>query len=358
LETYRKNNGRSKKSNNYAVIDLFCGIGGLTHGFVKEKFNVVAGIDVDESCKYAFEKNNNAEFINKRIEDISSNYLKKLFPKNSKKILIGCAPCQPFSKYTSKVTTDNKWGLLYEFARLIKKVKPEIISMENVPHLTNHVVYKDFVKTLKKLNYKITVEKVKCEEYGVPQKRTRLVLLASKLGKIDLIKKTHKNGNIKTVQQAIGNLQPIKDGETCKKDKIHKARKLDTINKKRIKHTSIGGSWKEWPKELVLKCHKKKTGKSYRNVYGRMDWNKPASTITTLCCGLGNGRFGHPEQDRAISLREAALLQSFPKYYKFVKPRQQPTFNKLSKHIGNAVPVKLGKVIAKSIKKHLENVYV
>jgi DNA (cytosine-5)-methyltransferase 1 len=342
---------KNSLSQEYAVIDLFCGIGGLTHGFVKEKFNVVAGIDIDETCKYAYEENNKAAFINKKIEEVTGEYLNSLYPKGSKKILIGCAPCQPFSKYTSKVEKDEKWGLLYHFARLIKEVKPDIVSMENVPHLVHHKVYKDFVKRLQKLDYNVSPKIVKCEEYGVPQKRRRLVLLASKNGNINLIKETHKR-NYKTVKDAIGKLKPIKDGETCKSDKVHKARKLDEINKERIEHTPPGGGWKDWPKRLVLKCHKKKTGKTYRNVYGRMEWNKPAPTITTLCCGLGNGRYGHPKQDRAISLREAALFQSFPKYYKFIKPYEPAKFT-LGRHIGNAVPVQLGKIIAKSIKNHL-----
>jgi len=352
----KKKQEESANLQKYAVIDLFCGIGGLTHGFVKEKFNVVAGIDIDDSCKYAYEENNSANFINKKIEDIDSSYLKKLYPKGVKKILIGCAPCQPFSKYTSKIEKDGKWGLLYEFARLIREIKPEIISMENVPQLTQHKVYDDFVRTLQKLKYEVTVEKVRCEEFGVPQKRTRLVLLASKRGKIELIEKTHNKENFKTVRDAIGKLESIKHGETSKKDKIHRARKLDDLNFKRIKHTSEGGGWKQWPEELVLECHKKKSGLSYSSVYGRMKWNEPAPTMTTLCCGLGNGRFGHPEQNRAISLREAALFQTFPKYYKFVVPRNPVTFQ-LGKHIGNAVPVKLGIVIAKSIKRHIENTY-
>lgn len=349
-----KNSTISPILNQYSVVDLFCGIGGLTHGFVKEKFNVVAGIDSDESCRYAYEKNNSSNFISKKIEEISKEDLENLYPVGSKKILIGCAPCQPFSSYTSKVEKDGKWGLLYEFARLVKELKPEIVSMENVPQIRNHEVYKDFIKTLDENDYKVTVEKVRCEKYGVPQKRTRLVLLASRLGEIKLMNKTHKDNNYKTVKNAIGNLPKIADGETCVNDKMHRARKLNEVNKKRILHSKPGGTWNDWPEELILECHKRPTGKTYKNIYGRMEWDKPSQTITTLCCGIGNGRFGHPEQDRAISIREAALLQSFPKSYKFVAPRQPVFFGKLGVHIGNAVPVKLGKVIAKSIKKHLE----
>ena len=139
---------------------------------------------------------------------------------------------------------------------------------------------------------------------------------------------------------------------------LHKASKLSPINLKRIRQSKPGGSWKDWDKDLLLECHQKDSGKSYVSVYGRMEWDKPSPTMTTQCNGIGNGRFGHPEQDRAISLREAALLQTFPKSYKFFDENNPLTTRQLSTHIGNAVPVKLGKVIGKSIKKHIESIKV
>jgi DNA (cytosine-5)-methyltransferase 1 len=338
----------------YSVVDLFCGIGGLSHGFYKENFKIVAGIDSDKTCKYAYEVNNESSFIDSNIQDISVDYLKELYPKDNIKILIGCAPCQPFSTYTKLFEKDEKkWGLLYEFGRLIEGVQPEIVSMENVPQLKEQKVFKDFVDLLKKNNYEVNYSVVKCVEYGIPQNRKRLVLLASKFGNLELIKPTHSKGNYKTVKDAIFNLEPIEDGQTSKKDKLHTSRKLTPINKKRIQNTPYGGSWENWSDELKLKCHKKESGKSFKNVYGRMKWEEPSPTITTQSTGIGNGRFGHPIQNRAISLREAALLQTFPKYYKIVSPEIPFSFRNYGTHIGNAVPVKLGKVIAKSIKKHL-----
>lgn len=124
----------------------------------------------------------------------------------------------------------------------------------------------------------------------------------------------------------------------------------------RIKATPYGGSWKDWPEDLILNCHKKNGGKSFGSVYGRMVWDKPAPTMTTLCTGLGNGRFGHPEQNRAISAREAALFQTFPDTYKFFPNEQDVSLTKASRYIGNAVPPKLGEVIAESIKQHLRNI--
>lgn len=336
------------------VVDLFCGVGGLTHGFYKEGFNVLAGVDSDESCRYAFEINNKSQFISKPIEEITGDELKEIYPKQGIKILVGCAPCQPFSTYNLKKKKDNKWGLLYQFTRLIKEVEPEIISMENVPQLIKEKVFADFVKTLEENKYLVNYNIVNAKDYGVPQNRRRLVLLASKLGRIELIPPTHTKP--KTVRQAIGKLEKIKDGEISKKDKLHRARKLSELNKKRIKSTPEGGSWEHWSKDLILDCHKKDSGKTFGSVYGRMNWDAPAPTMTTQCIGLGNGRFGHPEQDRAISLREAAIIQSFPKNYKFIDPKSDYTIAKIATHIGNAVPVKLGQAIAQSIKNSLTRI--
>ncbi|MGV4437980.1 DNA cytosine methyltransferase [Ornithobacterium rhinotracheale] len=343
------------------VVDLFCGIGGLSHGFVREGFNVVAGIDIDDTCKYSFESNNKSVFISKSVSDISREQIIELYGETKYKILIGCAPCQPFSSYTfkQKERKDNgKWKLLYEFSRLVKEVQPDIISMENVSQLLNFKkasVFDDFIEELKKNGYYVYYEIVNCPDYGIPQKRKRLVLLASKLGEIKLIPKTHNKKNYVTVRDAIGKLPKIQDGEVYKKDRLHYARKLSKLNKKRIQNTPYGGSWKDWPEELKLECHKKDSGKSYPSVYGRMKWDEPSPTMTTHCIGYGNGRFGHPEQDRAISLREASLLQTFPLDYKFFKEEEVFSSATIARQIGNAVPVRLGEVVAQSIKEHLKS---
>jgi DNA (cytosine-5)-methyltransferase 1 len=348
--------------NDFSVVDLFCGIGGLSHGFILEGFRVNAGIDTDQSCQFAFEKNNNAKFVHKDITKVSQKDLSNLFVNGSRKILVGCAPCQPFSSYThkDKDKKESKWGLLYEFSKLIEKTTPDIVSMENVAQLVNFKkapVFEDFLTTLKKMKYYVTYQIVHCPEYGIPQNRKRLVLLASKLGEIKLISKTHSRGNYVTVKDTIGRQPPIKDGETHKKDRLHFSRKLSTINKKRIEKTPYGGSWEDWPDDLLLDCHKKKSGQSYKSVYGRMKWENPSPTITTHCVGYGNGRFGHPEQNRAISLREAALLQTFPRNYEFFEEGKPFSSVSIARQLGNAVPVLLGQVIAKSIKEHLKSLH-
>lgn len=232
--------------------------------------------------------------------------------------------------------------------------------MENVAQILSFKqkpVLSDFVNLLERNQYHVDFKIVYCPDYGIPQTRKRIVLLASRLGEINLIPSTHKKKNYKTVRQTIGKLPPIEAGEICPTDPLHRARSLSELNLKRIRATPIKGSWRDWDKDLMLNCHKKDSGKSFGSVYGRMDWDEPAPTMTTLCTGLGNGRFGHPEQNRAISLREAAMFQTFPKGYKFFSPKESISITKASRYIGNAVPPKLGKVTARSILNHLKKIY-
>ena len=344
------------KYKKFAVVDLFCGAGGLTNGFIQEKFNVVAGVDFDASCKYAFETNNKAKFLHKDLNKTPVKVIEALYPANRRRILIGCAPCQAFSTYGQRYKDSDKWKLLYSFGRIINQIQPEIISMENVPQLKkyrNRKVFNDFLKVLYDSDYHVWHDEVRAQENGVPQHRTRLILMASRLGPIELIEKTHDEDEYITVKQAISHLPKISAGETHKKDELHKARSLSELNLKRIRTTPEGGGWKDWKYNLINKCHKKKTGKSYVSVYGRMRWDDLSPALTTQCTGYGNGRYGHPVQDRAISLREAAILQSFPEDYEFIDDNSPFYHSWVEKHIGNAVPVLLAKAIAKSIKNHI-----
>lgn len=337
-----------------SCVDLFCGAGGLTHGFFLEGIPVSAGIDMDPACRFPYEQNNEAKFVERDIGKITASELNDLFGDAKIKILAGCAPCQPFSTYAQRYESDGKngrWGLLYHFARLVEQTDPDVITMENVPTVAKHVVFNDFVKTLERRGYSVWFDVVNSSEYGVPQVRRRMVLLASKLGKIKMVDPTHKKP--RTVRQAIGHLRVLSAGERAPKDKLHVSAGLSKINLERIKVSKPGGTWRDWPKRLVAACHQKESGRTYPGVYGRMEWNKPAPTMTTQCHGFGNGRFGHPEQNRAISLREAAILQSFPRKYAFVPEDGEVNFTLLGRLIGNAVPVDLGRAIAKSIKAHL-----
>jgi DNA (cytosine-5)-methyltransferase 1 len=348
------------RKHSISVVDLFCGIGGLAYGMKKAGINVVAGVDVDEKCKFAFEKNNDALFVNKSIQKITSEEVLNLYPPNALRVLVGCAPCQPFSRYTRKEKNRDKkvdWGLLYYFLKLISEVEPIVVSMENVPEITHNDVFTDFVKGLISMGYSVHWQYVYCPNFGIPQNRRRLVLLASKLGKIKLIAPTHKPENYKTVKMAIGKLESIKAGNSSKKDRFHKSAFLTRINLERIRQSLPGGSWRDWDNKLRANCHRKKTGNTYSSVYSRMEWNKPSPTITTQFFNFGTGRFGHPEQDRALSIREGAILQTFPKKYKFTPSSTPVEFKRLGRYIGNAVPVRLGEVIGKSILKHFEVLY-
>jgi DNA (cytosine-5)-methyltransferase 1 len=342
----------------FSCVDLFCGAGGLTHGFVLEGIPVVAGIDLDPACKFPYEANNQAQFLERDVSKVDSQEIAELLGDADVKILAGCAPCQPFSTYSHRYEVDQKggkWGLLYEFARLVEGTQPDIISMENVPSVAKHAVFRDFVETVKTQGYHVWYGVVDSSHYGVPQARKRMVMLASKHGPIGLIPPTAPRP--KTVREAIGHLRPLGAGESAPRDKLHISSKLSSTNLARIRASRPGGTWRDWPKHLVAECHRSESGRTYPGVYGRMEWDKPSPTMTTQCYGFGNGRFGHPEQDRGISLREAAILQSFPKNYKFLPDGEEVSFKALGRMIGNAVPVDLGRAIAKSIKIHLQTLH-
>ncbi len=243
--------------------------------------------------------------------------------------------------------------MLYSFGGLAQAIHPEIIAMENVPELEKTAVFSDFENGLKDHGYHIFHKIVYCPDYGIPQSRKRLVLLASSLDEISLLPATHSHSNYVTVKDAIGNLPPLIAGSTDPDDLMHSATALSEKNLKRIRQSVPGGTWRDWDKELQLKCHKKSSGKTYPSVYGRMLWDAPSPTITTQFYGYGNGRFGHPSQDRALSLREGAILQSFPRDYKFISSTDILNKHKLGLQIGNAVPVRLGEVIGLSILEHI-----
>jgi DNA (cytosine-5)-methyltransferase 1 len=340
------------------AIDVFCGIGGLSYGLKKAGINVVAGIDSDESCKYAFETNVMGQFLAKDIADVKGSFLKKTYWKDESKIkiLVGCAPCQPFSSHSNKDKKryyGKKWNLLNEFKRLVTESSPDIVSMENVPNLANQPIFQRFLLSLKDAGYFVSYSNVYCPDYGIPQKRRRLVLLASKLGEIKLIPKSHSPDQYVSVKQAIGDLPAIQSGQICETDFLHRTSKLSQDNLHRIKASKPNGTWMDWDESMKLECHKKDTGASYKSVYGRMSWNEPSPTITTQFYNYGTGRFGHPVQNRAITIREAAILQSFPRGYKFCESSETISIKNLGVHIGNAVPVDLGLAIGKSIKLHV-----
>lgn len=341
-------------ANKIYAIDLFCGAGGLTYGLRQAGINVVAGIDIDPDTEHAYSINNKpSRYILKDIADVTPEELDALYPKDGIKLLAGCAPCQPFSKLTNGTDGHKSFNMLDYFGRLITSIKPDLVMMENVPELTfrGKDVFARFLKTLQDNSYEYDCKVLSCFEYGVPQSRKRLVLLASKIGKIGIPAGTYSIDSIEvTVKHAISSLPPIEAGEICNADFLHAAAKCSNLNMKRLRATKPdGGSRDSWPDELILDCHKKESGKSYKAIYGRMWWDRPAPTITTLCLGIGNGRFGHPEQNRAMSMREAALLQSFPVGYEFWPADKKVSRKAISRMIGNAVPPMLAKALGNAL---------
>ena len=354
----RRKSGSKGRSSAIEIraVDLFCGAGGLTRGLEAAGIDVVTGVDIDPACEYPFTANNSASFLKKSVEDVAASDFTDALRGASLTLLAGCAPCQPFSTYSQGKAgpEDERWNLLNQFARLVKEMQPDLVTMENVPRLGKQAVFAKFVSDLMDDNYFVSHKVVDCADYGVPQHRQRLVLLASKHGPIEMIAPTVKTQFYETVRDAIEELPPLKAGDICLDDPLHQASELSALNLKRIRVSKAGGTWRDWDANLVADCHKKKTGKTYPGVYGRMPWDQPAPTMTTQFYGFGNGRFGHPHQNRAISLREGAILQSFPRGYKFVAEGDPVYIKTIGRLIGNAVPVKLGHAIGKSIVRHIK----
>ncbi len=341
-----------------SVIDLFCGAGALSHGFLLEQFDISCGYDTDESCRFAFEANNNAPFVRRDVATLEPREISGEFLTGIPSVLVGCAPCQPFSSY-SQGRENQAWKLLKDFGHLAAAILPDIVSMENVPQLTRFKdgeIFDAFVQHLENVGYSVRWTTVDCQDYGVPQTRSRLVLIASKHGTPCLPEPTHKDGCRVTVWKAIGDMPALAAGSSDPHDPLHRASSMSDTNLRRIRASSPGGTWRDWENALVTHCHKRETGQGYASVYGRMKWNQAAPTITTQFYGFGNGRFGHPEQDRALSLREGAMLQTFPRNYRFVELNEPITFKRVGRMIGNAVPVALAKAIARAVTTHLEEV--
>jgi DNA (cytosine-5)-methyltransferase 1 len=320
---------------------------------VRGGVNVVAGIDLDGVCRYPYEANNSrALFLEQDVKDLTGASVSKLLGKARFTLLAGCAPCQPFSTYSRsdrKRGGNSDWELVASFGRLVREVRPHFVTMENVPQVEQHPVFQEFLSALE--GYHLVWSALDCSSIGIPQTRKRLVLLASRLGPECLSLPT-SNGMVTTVRDTISQLPPLAAGEMDKGDPLHVACNLSTLNLERIRASRPGGTWRDWKPSLRAACHRKSTGDTYPSVYGRMEWDKPAPTITTQCFGYGNGRFGHPEQHRAITLREAAMLQTFPRSYAFVKKGERVRFSSLGRLIGNAVPVRLGEVIANIFLRH------
>ncbi|MCY3932083.1 MAG: DNA cytosine methyltransferase [Acidobacteria bacterium] len=328
------------------AIDLFCGAGGLTCGLRQAGWDVAAGIDVDTCVGETYRRNNlGSRFVPADIRSVRGQDILSLVGRTPPRelLLAGCAPCQPFSKQ-NRYRGAQKGGeatLLREFARLVREVKPGVVLMENVPGVAavpGFSSFRRFLRTLRECGYEYSASVLNASDFGVPQHRKRLVVLALRHGDVELAAPTRLTDQATTVRRTIAQFPAIEAGESHPSLPNHEASPLSSKNLERIRATPPdGGARKTWPPHLNLDCHNR-AGTGFNDVYGRMWWDRTAPTLTGKCNSLSNGRFGHPEQHRAISLREAAALQTFADDYDFDGFRSH-----IAKWIGNAVPVSFAK---------------
>lgn len=331
------------------AIDFFCSIGGVSLGFKQAGIKVLGGIDIDKSCQETYEKNIKAKFLPENVSSLPKEIVAEFFNIKQNQddlIFVGCSPCQYYSNIkTNKKKASETRLLLADFQEFVDYYKPGYVFIENVPGLDKNPESPlgSFKNFLRNNGYVMDEDVLNAKYYGVPQNRRRYILIASRVKKEIKLPEANKK-DIKTVKHAIGDYSkfpPIKAGVKDNSEFIHSSARLSEINMKRIKATPInGGSRITWKDEtLQVDCYKRHEG--YTDVYGRMFWDKPSPTITTRFVSLSNGRYGHPEQDRAISLREGATLQSFPEDFIFYSNSQ----GTVAKMIGNAVPPELSKNI-------------
>ena len=334
------------------AFDFFCGAGGLTRGLRDAGIEVVAGIDNDDRCRSTYQYNNpQTAFLHSDIKAIDRNSLplKGLSGRREEVLFAGCAPCQPFSQHRKGSRKGRDATLLKEFGRLVEDVLPDYVLIENVPGIARVPGFSTFRRFLQMLNthgYQYSYDVLDAKSYGVPQNRRRLVLLANRDRKPSLPDPTHGGQfhPVRTVREAIAHLPAIGPGERHPEIFNHVAASMTALNRERLHKTPHnGGDRRSWPEHLRLNCHIGHD-KGHTDVYGRMSWDSPAPALTGRCHSISNGRYGHPKQDRAISLREAAALQSFPDDYRFFGSSKA-----IAMQIGNAVPVRLAEQLGRHI---------
>lgn len=342
------------KDNKLKAIDFFCSGGGMTHGMRIAGINVIAGIDIDPECRDTYEKNNpGSKFINADIFEFEEDDLKKrtgIEKNDDNMIFIGCSPCQYWSILrTDKTKSETSKDLLKEFHRFVKYYNPGFVVVENVPGILSKKEesgLEEFVSDLEKRGYTVWYDIVNMSEYGVPQTRRRFSLIASRVTKNKILPEK-KECSKPTVRDFIGEhngFPKINSGHRDTSSFDHSTASLSEKNLRRIRKTPKNGGLPTWTRDKKLGREKYK-GNGFPDVYGRMSWDKPSPTITTKFYILSNGRFGHPEEDRALSIREGATLQTFPKDYVFYAKSLQTK----GKMIGNAVPPEFAKRIGKAI---------
>ena len=344
-------------TNKMYAVDFFCGAGGFSEGFKQAGIPVLAALDNHKACEHTYRKNHpKTQFIRRDIIGYSPQELKSftgIGRHNDNMIFIGCAPCQYWSniRHIRNKSYQSRNLLLY-FCGFVEFFRPGFVVVENVTGVFKNKRdsgLNDLCTSLERHGYDISISDVfSVKDFGVPQTRRRFLLIASRCKNRDIVL-CPTTETPSTVRDTIGHLKPIKAGMTDPEDPLHVAARLEWRNILRLKKTPEGGDRSSWmnDEELLINCYRDKPISYHRHNYGRMAWNKPAPTITTRFTSIGCGQFGHPKQNRAISLREGALLQTFPKKYEFPRISMEED----SRSIGNAVPPKFAKAVGKAIKR-------
>ncbi len=341
------------------VVDFFCGAGGMSLGLSLANLKIVAGIDFDDDCQATYEANlSGAKFINSDISKLRPSSLSTTLaiePGDDSMVFAGCSPCQYWSKIqTDRTKSAQSAFLLKEFQKHVRYFRPGFLMVENVPGLLNRKnesVLPRFLNFLSKSGYAYDHAVINSNHYGVPQNRIRYLLIASRLQAEIQLPPPEEDPSL-VVGKFIGaerGFPKIPAGHRDDSDFMHSASALSDFNLRRIKKIRKPGgdrmAWKD-DEELQINAYRGEGGdKRFRDVYGRMAWDRPAPTITTRFNSLSNGRFGHPTEHRAISLREGATLQTFPRTFIFKGSSQ----NSLARQIGNAVPPELARRVGEHL---------
>lgn len=335
------------------AIDFFCGAGGLTRGLLDAGIEVLAGVDTDKRLQQTYQNNNKpSEFICEDITQINIIELRKRLGivRGDVVLYAACCPCQPFSTLNRNKRDDDRKALLISFAELVAKAPPDFILVENVPGLNNAYgseIYAEFIALIGKAGFKpenTYAELLDAQDFGVPQVRKRFILLASRNARVV---RPRRSSYKPKVRHVLKKYPRIAAGAGSKKFLNHKARHLVPHHKRIVSAVPKDGGNRQdiADTSILLKCHQQNPT-AHKDVFGRMAWDEPAPTLTCRCVEVYCGRFMHPRQNRGISLREAAALQTFSDRYEFFG-----TFYHIAEQIGNAVPVRFGKHLGKAIQK-------
>lgn len=347
------------------AIDLFSGGGGLTVGLKRAGFKVVSAVEIEPHAFSTYKANHpDVKALKQDIRTIHGTDLKALSLNNEITLLSGCPPCQGFSSLTSKNKKEDPRNLLIEhFGRLVEEIQPRAVMMENVPGLAQrgNSLFQKFIEKLQALGYEPEYSVLQVANYGVPQSRRRLVLFAGKGFKIPIPESTHsrdgENGlkkwrDVESVIKGMEHPLTLTESRSVGGPQVcnwHIVRTLSPENKRRLRNAKPGKGWTKIPKKYRPECHKdRKAG--FSNVYGRMTWDQVAPTMTGGCTTFSKGRFGHPEEDRTISVREAALFQTFPEDYIIDTPHMDHACN----IVGNALPCDFAEILSRQCMKYIQ----